>query len=125
MLLSVEMEPETVTVSVSHKKVLSPNMCTTTSTNCSPGQVYVMVRPGVHDLLRRLSTHYEIVIYTASLAKYADPLLDMLDKDGLIAARLFREHCVFHRGNYVKDLSTLGRRLCDTLIVDNSPASYM
>ncbi len=32
--------------------------------------VFVTVRPGVQELFRRLSPHYEIVVYTASLAKY-------------------------------------------------------
>lgn len=29
--------------------------------------------------LERLSKYYELIIYTASLSKYADPLLDVLD----------------------------------------------
>uniref|UniRef100_A0A3B3SJE4 CTD small phosphatase like n=2 Tax=Paramormyrops kingsleyae TaxID=1676925 RepID=A0A3B3SJE4_9TELE len=68
---------------------------------------------------------FECVLFTASLAKYADPVADLLDKWGVFQARLFRESCVFHRGNYVKDLSRLGRELRRVIIVDNSPASYI
>uniref|UniRef100_A0A669BE15 Mitochondrial import inner membrane translocase subunit TIM50 n=2 Tax=Oreochromis TaxID=8139 RepID=A0A669BE15_ORENI len=57
--------------------------------------------------------------------KYADPVADLLDQWGVFRARLFRESCVFHRGNYVKDLSRLGRELRNVIIVDNSPASYI
>uniref|UniRef100_A0A672SZD9 Mitochondrial import inner membrane translocase subunit TIM50 n=1 Tax=Sinocyclocheilus grahami TaxID=75366 RepID=A0A672SZD9_SINGR len=57
--------------------------------------------------------------------KYADPVADLLDQWGVFQARLFRESCVFHRGNYVKDLSRLGRELRNVIIVDNSPASYI
>lgn len=41
--------------------------------------VYVLKRPGVDQFLRKMSQLYELVIYTASLSKYADPLLDWLD----------------------------------------------
>ncbi len=34
--------------------------------------------------------------------KYADPVADLLDKWGVFRARLFRESCVYYRGNYVK-----------------------
>lgn len=60
-----------------------------------------------------------------ALAQYADPVADLLDQWGVFRARLFRESCVFHRGNYVKDLSRLGRKLSNVIIVDNSPASYI
>jgi len=43
----------------------------------------------------------------------------------VIRARLYREACVFHEGNFVKDLSLLGRDARTTIIVDNSPASYL
>ena len=52
-------------------------------------------------------------------------MADLLDKWGVFRARLFRESCVFYRGNYVKDLDRLGRDLHRVAIVDNSPASYI
>jgi len=88
-------------------------------------RVYVRKRPGVDHFLREVGKKFEIVVFTASLAKYADPLLDVLDKDHVVQFRLFREACVQHYGNYVKDLTHLGRVLESSIIVDNSPFSYM
>ncbi|XP_048190615.1 CTD small phosphatase-like protein [Perognathus longimembris pacificus] len=87
-------------------------------------QVYVLKRPHVDEFLQRMGQLFECVLFTASLAKYADPVADLLDRWGVFRARLFRESCVFHRGSYVKDLSRLGRELSQVIIVDNSPASY-
>ncbi|KAM6976712.1 carboxy-terminal domain RNA polymerase II polypeptide A small phosphatase 2 [Aplochiton taeniatus] len=88
-------------------------------------QVYVLKRPYVDEFLRRMGELFECVLFTASLAKYADPVTDLLDQCGVFRTRLFRESCVFHQGCYVKDLSRLGRELHKTLILDNSPASYI
>ncbi|XP_028993128.1 carboxy-terminal domain RNA polymerase II polypeptide A small phosphatase 1 isoform X2 [Betta splendens] len=88
-------------------------------------QVYVLKRPHVDEFLQRMGELFECVLFTASLAKYADPVSDLLDKWGVFRSRLFRESCVFHQGNYVKDLSRLGRDLNKVIILDNSPASYV
>merc|ERR1712130_40085 len=88
-------------------------------------RVYVRKRPFVDEFLKDVGKKWEVVVFTASLAKYADPLLDILDRDKVVTTRLFREHCVQHYGNYVKDLTHLGRPLEETLIIDNSPFSYM
>ena len=58
--------------------------------------VYVRKRPGCDTFLRMMARHYEIVIFTASLSKYANPLLDKLDPYNYIRSRLYREHCTFH-----------------------------
>lgn len=57
--------------------------------------------------------------------QYGDPLLDQLDIHGVVHHRLFRESCHNHGGNYVKDLAKIGRDLKDTIIIDNSPTSYI
>jgi RNA polymerase II subunit A small phosphatase-like protein len=87
--------------------------------------VYVIKRPGVDNFLKKMGEIYEVVVFTASLSKYADPVLDKLDIHHVVSHRLFRESCYNHKGNYVKDLSQLGRPIADTIILDNSPASYI
>ena len=57
--------------------------------------------------------------------QYADPVLDILDIPQVVRHRLFRESCYNHKGNYVKDLSQLGRDISESIIIDNSPASYI
>uniref|UniRef100_A0A7S1XYT3 FCP1 homology domain-containing protein n=1 Tax=Phaeomonas parva TaxID=124430 RepID=A0A7S1XYT3_9STRA len=86
--------------------------------------VYVQKRPKVDEFLREMAEHFELVVYTASLSKYADPLLDLLDKEKTITYRLFREHCTQFRGSYVKDMGLLNRPLRDSIIVDNSSLSF-
>jgi len=89
-------------------------------------QVFVRKRPFVDEFLLHIAKNWEVVIFTASLAKYADPLLDVLDTHRVISKRLFRESCVHHyKMYYVKDLTTLGRPLSDCTIIDNSPFSFM
>ncbi|KAK9461103.1 HAD-like domain-containing protein [Lipomyces oligophaga] len=87
--------------------------------------VYVIKRPGVDEFMRQVGLMYEIVVFTASVSKYGDPLLDQLDIHKVVHHRLFRESCYNHQGNYVKDLSQLGRPLEEVIILDNSPASYI
>ncbi|OCL09091.1 NIF-domain-containing protein [Glonium stellatum] len=87
--------------------------------------VYVIKRPGVDAFMKRVGELYEVVVFTASVSKYGDPLLDQLDIHGVVHHRLFRESCYNHQGNYVKDLSQVGRDLRETIIIDNSPTSYI
>lgn len=88
-------------------------------------KVYVLKRPGVDEFMRQSGQMYEVVVFTASLSKYADPVLDLLDVHKVVQHRLFRESCSTYKGNYVKDLSRIGRDINSSLIIDNSPSSYM
>ena len=87
--------------------------------------IHVMIRPGVKEFLEKMGKLFEIVVFTASVSKYADPLLDLIDKKGYCPYRLFREHCSLINTTFVKDLERLGRDLKNIIIVDNSPLSYL
>lgn len=72
-----------------------------------------------------MHNHFELVIFTASLSKYAEPLMAHLDPTKMCSYLLFREHCTFYNNAFVKDLTRLGRRMEDIVIVDNSPVAYL
>ena len=45
--------------------------------------IYVSVRPGCVEFIKEMGRHYEVVIFTASLSKYANPLMDIIDPNNI------------------------------------------
>lgn len=83
--------------------------------------LYVTIRPGVADLLTLADRYYELVVFTASISLYADPVIDLIDPKKRISQRLFRENCQMAQGKLVKDIEQLGRDLSQVIIVDVRP----
>ena len=92
--------------------------------------------------MKRVGELYEVVVFTASRlqsgctlffylvcvlmsSSMATLCLTSSDIHHVVHHRLFRESCYNHQGNYVKDLSQVGRDLRETIIIDNSPTSYI
>ena len=86
--------------------------------------IYVLIRPWAIDFIKKVAKLYEVIIFTASISKYALPLIDILDSDKNIQYKLTREHCTFLNGIYIKELKKLNRDLNDLIILDNSPLAY-
>ena len=66
------------------------------------------------------------MIYTVATKKYADPIINAIEKgNNYFACRLYREHCVLYKGLYVKDISLLGRDLDKIIIIDDKPYNFI
>jgi len=87
----------------------------------------INIRPYAIEILRELSQHYEIMVFTASHSCYANVVLDYLDPhEEFIHHRLFRESCVVtDEGLHIKDLRVIGnRKLEDVILIDNAAYSF-
>lgn len=90
-----------------------------------PVLYYVHKRPHCDDFLRKVCKWYKLVIFTASVQEYADPVIDWLEQERkYFQGRYYRQHCTFRQGAYIKDLSSVEPDLSKVMILDNSPISY-
>ena len=87
---------------------------------------YVFKRPHLDYFLDIASNWFNLVIYTASLREYADPVIDVIDEGRkYFKRRLFRSSCsVTSSNNYLKDLALVDSDLSRLCLLDNSAASF-
>ncbi|KAJ4267683.1 Nuclear envelope morphology protein 1 [Fusarium torreyae] len=87
---------------------------------------WVNKRPYCDEFLRRVCKWYNLVVFTASVQEYADPVIDWLEAERkYFSARYYRQHCTFRQGAFIKDLSSVESDLSKVMILDNSPLSYL
>ena len=87
---------------------------------------YVHKRPHCDEFLRKVCKWYNLVVFTASVQEYADPVIDWLEQERkYFSARYYRQHCTYRNGAYIKDLSSVEPDLSRVMILDNSPLSYI
>ncbi|TGZ80449.1 hypothetical protein EX30DRAFT_332350 [Ascodesmis nigricans] len=87
---------------------------------------YVHKRPYCDEFLRKVCRWYNLVIFTASVQEYADPVIDWLEQDRkYFSGRYYRQHCTNRNGAYIKDIATVEPDLSKVMIIDNSPTSYI
>lgn len=87
---------------------------------------YVHKRPHCDEFLKKVCKWYKLVVFTASVQEYADPVIDWLEQERkYFVGRYYRQHCTFRNGAYIKDLSSIEPDLSKVIILDNSPVSYI
>ncbi|KAJ5489665.1 Nuclear envelope morphology protein 1 [Penicillium diatomitis] len=115
-----------VKLSMPVSTALTPGGPQTTLGPQHPILYYVHKRPHCDDFLRKISRWYKLVVFTASVQEYADPVIDWLEQERkYFQGRYYRQHCTFRNGAYIKDLSSVEPDLSKVMILDNSPMSYL
>ena len=88
------------------------------------------IRPNFEKSILKIKEKYHVIMFTASLQKYADAVMDEIDPTGsLFGYRLYRNNCtqikVDNQIYYIKDLRVLKNiSLDDIVIIDNSVLSF-
>ena len=88
------------------------------------------IRPNFERSILKIKEKYHVIMFTASLQKYADAVMDEIDPTGsLFEYRLYRNNCtqikVENQIYYIKDLRVLKNiSLDDIVIIDNSVLSF-
>ena len=83
---------------------------------------YVYKRPHLDYFLDVVSNWYNLVVYTASVREYADPVIDLIDNHRrYFKNRFFRSSC---SEQFFKDLSLVDEDLSRVCLLDNSAASF-
>ncbi|BFZ57435.1 Nuclear envelope morphology protein 1 [Savitreella phatthalungensis] len=116
---------ETLIHSLSKGNVMSPGHMVEVKLGQHAVLYYVHKRPHCDYFLRRVQQWYDVVVFTASIQEYADPVIDWLEQEcRYFSARYYRQHCTYQAGAYMKDLTVCQQDLRNAIIIDNSPLSY-
>eukprot|EP00906_Rhabdomonas_costata_P013861 RCo019869 len=86
----------------------------------------VRPRPHIDRLFEVLKNRCEVIIWTAGVKKYAQQVLERIDKTGALDFCICRHEAWYQQPcnmgkNYVKDLAVLGRDVSRTIIIENTP----
>ena len=85
---------------------------------------YVQVRPFAEYFISEMGKFFEIVIFTSAEEEYANIVLEEIDKNKVIAYKLFRRHVEYIDGYCLKDLNKIGRDLSKVCIIDNDKNNF-
>lgn len=82
----------------------------------------VRLRPFATEMVANLKKIYEVVIFTCLMPEQFSEACELFQSANAV---LFKYHAVRYRGTLVKDLSRLGRKAEEVILLDDQPGRNM
>jgi hypothetical protein len=85
----------------------------------------IELRPFLYDFLTEIGKYYEIIIYSNEKEKFIKPFITEIDNENKYFSHCLFGECVqYVNGEYVKDISLIGREIKTCVIVDCYQSSF-
>ena len=86
---------------------------------------YVRIRPYLFIFLEEVSQFYELILFTTATEAFTESIQEVIEYEKKFFDFVFcREHAIIIGGDYVKDITRVGRPLNSTIIIDNMPQNF-
>ena len=83
------------------------------------------IRPGTFSFLEKVQKYFEIIAFSEAEQNYVDLVLNTLQENKkYFDYTLYRQHTTIQNEEFIKDLSKIGRKLSNIIIIDNMPQNY-
>ena len=83
------------------------------------------IRPGTFSFLEKVKKYFEVIAFSEAEQNYVDLVLNSLQEHKqYFDYTLYRQHTTIQNEEFIKDLSKIGRKLSNIIIVDNMPQNY-
>jgi Dullard-like phosphatase family protein len=92
------------------------------NTTCRFG---IYFRPMLNAFLKHCAKHFHVVLFTSAEQTYARPVMDVIDPNGYIKQRYYRDSCILTNGILTNPIQHLGRPMSRIVHINNSDICMM
>ena len=80
----------------------------------------IHIRPMLRLFLKYGAKHFDLVLFTDAEKNYARPVMNLVDPNGYIKQRYYRDSCIFLNDVVIKPIQHLGRSMSRIVYVESS-----
>ena len=83
------------------------------------------IRPGTFSFLEKVKKYFEIIVFCEAEENFVELVANSIEENKkYFDYKLYRQHTDIQNEEFIKDLSKIGRKLSNIIIVDNMPQNF-